>query len=113
MEFIPRFFKDSAQSFFLFGPRGTGKSTLIRSLYAEAIWIDLLKPDILRSYLARPERLEELVYGQPNVKTVVIDEIQKAPQLLTMVHHLIEKQLNSKIQKLLTFHSSLGFCSSL
>lgn len=96
MEFVPRFFKDSDQSFFLFGPRGTGKSTLIKSLYANAIWIDLLKPDILRSYLARPERLEELVEGQPNVKTVVIDEIQKAPQLLTMVHHLIEKQLNLK-----------------
>lgn len=96
MEFIPRFFKDSDQSFFLFGPRGTGKSTLIKTLYADAIWVDLLKPDILRSFLAQPERLEELVYGQPNVKTVVIDEIQKAPQLLTMVHHLIEKKLNLK-----------------
>lgn len=96
MQFIPRFFKDSEQSFFLFGPRGTGKSTLIRSLYADAIWIDLLKPDVLRSYLAKPERLEEVALAQPNIKTIVIDEIQKAPQLLTMVHHLIEKKLNLK-----------------
>ncbi len=96
MHFIPRFFKDPGQSFFLFGPRGTGKSTLIKALYKDAIWIDLLKPDVLRSYLAYPERLGNLIEGQPSIKTIVIDEIQKAPQLLTMIHHLIEKKIGLK-----------------
>ncbi|MBM3610933.1 MAG: ATP-binding protein [Alphaproteobacteria bacterium] len=96
MTLIRRHFKDPDQSFFLFGPRGTGKSTLIRSLYKEAIWVDLLKPEILRGYLARPEKLEELINGNPHKKNVVIDEIQKAPQLLSVIHHLIEQKKGLK-----------------
>jgi predicted AAA+ superfamily ATPase len=96
MKFINRFFKEPSYSFFLFGPRGTGKSTLIHSLYKEAIWVDLLKPDILRSYLAYPERLEELIEGQPHISTIVIDEIQKAPGLLTVIHSLIESKKNKR-----------------
>ncbi len=77
-------------SFFLFGPRGTGKSTWLRSERPGAIWVDLLDPEAQRLYLARPERLRELIAGRPQVDDVVIDEIQKAPALLDVVHDLAE-----------------------
>lgn len=89
---IPRCFKVPKQSFFLFGPRGTGKSTLLRALWKDALWVDLLEPDVFRSYSARPERLRELVEANPEARVVVIDEIQKSPELLPMVHALIEKR---------------------
>lgn len=96
MELITRFFNDPEHSYFLFGPRGTGKSTLIKELYPDSIWIDLLKPAVLREYLARPERLSEVVAGSPNISAVVIDEVQKAPGILTVVHSLIEEKLGLK-----------------
>lgn len=89
---FPRFFNPPKQSFFLFGPRGTGKSTLIRALYPEALWIDLLFPDHLRNYLARPERLFETVNAIQDQSIIVIDEIQKVPGLLSVVHLLIEQK---------------------
>jgi len=103
-ELIPRFFKSPKESFFLFGPRGTGKSTWLRSNYKDALWVDLLDPDTFRPYIAKPERLEELVFGNPGKKTVIIDEVQKAPALLDVVHGLIEKKL--KIQFILTGSSA-------
>ncbi len=89
---IPRFFKAPKESFFLFGPRGTGKSTWLRTLMKNALWIDLLDPEELRSYSARPERLRELVLGNRDKRIIVIDEIQKVPDLLSVVHLLIEKK---------------------
>lgn len=87
---IPRCFRVPPQSFFLFGPRGTGKTTLLRSLWKDALWIDLLEPDVFRSFSARPERLRELLDGNPHAQTLVIDEIQKVPQLLSSIHAIIE-----------------------
>lgn len=91
---IKRKFKVPEESFFLFGPRGTGKTTLLRKEFPEALWIDLLLPDVFRRYSARPERLIELVRAYPEKKTVVIDEVQKVPELLSVVHSLIEEKLN-------------------
>jgi len=90
---IPRLFKPSKHSFFLFGPRGTGKSTWLRKNMPDAVWIDLLEADEFRSYSARPERLKELLLAINEKKTVVIDEIQKVPALLSVVHSLIERKL--------------------
>ena len=101
---IPRIFTPPKQHFFLFGPRGTGKTTLLKKLYPDALWIDLLQPDTFRSYSARPERLREVVLANLNKKIVVIDEIQKLPQLLDVIHWLIEKKL--KIQFILTGSSA-------
>jgi len=101
---IPRIFVTPKNSFFLFGPRGTGKTTWLRQNFPEAVWVDLLEPEVFRSYSARPERLEETVFAHPDKKTVVIDEIQKIPELLSAVHTLIEKKLN--IQFILTGSSS-------
>ncbi|OGW25257.1 MAG: ATPase [Nitrospirae bacterium GWC2_42_7] len=92
MELISRFIKAEKQSFFLLGPRGTGKSTFIQKTFPDALYIDLLLPDIFRNYNARPERLLETVHAHKNIKTVVVDEIQKAPQLLEVVHSLIEEK---------------------
>lgn len=92
MELIERFFKSEEQSFFLLGPRGTGKSTLIKHRFPEALYVDLLLPDVFRNYSARPERLREAVQAQPRRKIVVIDEIQKTPSLLEVVHSLLEEK---------------------
>ena len=95
MEFIGRFFQNPGTSYFLFGPRGTGKSTWIDRQYSNALIIDLLQPNQFRMFSARPERLTEVIEGNPGNNPIVIDEIQKVPSLLDVVHHLIEtkKQL--------------------
>jgi predicted AAA+ superfamily ATPase len=92
METIGRFIEAEKQSFFLLGPRGTGKSTFIRKEFPEALYVDLLLPDVFRNYTAYPERLREVVHAQRGKKVVVIDEVQKAPQLLEVVHSLIEEK---------------------
>lgn len=90
MESIGRFFNAPAGSFYLFGPRGTGKTTWLQQAFPDALRIDLLSPPEHRAYLARPERLEDLVDANPMRRVVVIDELQKAPVLLDVVHRLIE-----------------------
>jgi len=90
MAFVNRFFIPPEQSFFLFGPRGTGKSTWIKQRYPDAVFIDLLAPEVFRSYAARPERLRERVAGEDG-RIIVIDEVQKVPELLDVTHELLEK----------------------
>lgn len=92
MNILERCFDPGRGSYFLFGPRGTGKSTWVRRAYPRAAVVDLLDPAVQREYAARPERLIELVRGLPPVATVVIDEIQKVPELLSSVHLLIEEE---------------------
>ena len=92
MATVGRFIQAPQASYFLFGPRGTGKSTWLRATYEDALWIDLLAPDVHRQYAARPERLRELVAGNPDKAVVIIDEVQKAPILLDVVHELIERR---------------------
>lgn len=89
--YIPRFLDLPKQNCFLFGPRGTGKSTFLQNHLPDALWLDLLKPENYRQYKARPERLEELTLGNPQKKDVVIAEIQRVPELLPLVHRIIEK----------------------
>jgi len=85
-----------SNSFFLFGARGTGKSTLIREILppAATLYIDLLRPTQERKLRDRPEELAEMLshaqQTNPDFKWVVIDEVQKVPELLDVVHHLIE-----------------------
>jgi len=78
------------ESFFLWGPRQTGKSTLLRATYPNAHWIDLLRSDLYRRYLERPARLREELQAMDRPNLVVIDEVQKVPDLLDEVHLLIE-----------------------
>ena len=76
----------------MFGPRGTGKSTFLRQAFPDALWVDLLGPDVYQRFAARPERLRELVDGNLDAKVVVLDEVQRVPALLDVVHHLIERR---------------------
>ncbi len=91
MELVSRFFKIPDQSCFLLGPRGTGKSTWLREQLPDALYLDLLDPALHRSLGARPERLRELLAGSPDRETVVIDEIQRVPELLTVIHAVLEE----------------------
>jgi predicted AAA+ superfamily ATPase len=85
-----RFLSGPAGSFFLFGPRGTGKSTWLQATLPGALRVDLLDPASQRQFQARPERLRELLAGQSGVRDVVVDEIQKVPALLDVVHQMVE-----------------------
>ncbi len=96
MATLGRFFQDPGSHYFLFGPRGTGKSTWLRETYPDALWIDLLAPEAHRLYAARPERLREVVAGGPDGAVVVIDEVQKVPELLDVVHDLIERRTGAR-----------------
>ena len=96
MEFVERFFTPPHQSYFLFGPRGTGKSTWLKATYPKALWIDFLNLDVLRFYLAAPERLREVVAALPDGSEIVIDEVQKIPSILSEVHGLIEQKRKLK-----------------
>ena len=92
------------ESFFLWGPRQSGKSMLLKTIYPNALWYDLLKTDLYIRLLNKPSLLrEDLLYAQAETKPnfIVIDEIQKIPALLDEVHWLIE---NTK--------SVFGLCGS-
>ncbi|MDL1962320.1 MAG: ATP-binding protein [Deltaproteobacteria bacterium] len=92
------------KSFFLFGPRATGKSTLIkRQLSETATVIDLLDSRLYLRLLSSPHDLESIIYSGHKTGIVVIDEIQRIPELLNEVHRLIE---NKKITFLLTGSSA-------
>ena len=92
MEVVSRFFTPPSESFFLFGPRGTGKSTWLRHAMPDALFVDLLQPDVARELTARPERLRDIIAGSPDAATVVVDEVQRVPELLNLVHALIESK---------------------
>jgi predicted AAA+ superfamily ATPase len=91
MEFRSRFFRIPKKSFFLFGPRGTGKSTWLRHELPDAVFVDLLKPEVYRELQARPERLREIAKGSARNRTVVVDEVQRVPELLSVVHATLEQ----------------------
>lgn len=91
MESVTRYFDLPRGNFFLFGPRGTGKSTLLAKALPEALLIDLLKPDVYRAYKATPERIIERVEAEPDRMDVVVDEVQRVPELLPAIHHLMER----------------------
>lgn len=92
MESVTRFFQPPSGSFFLLGPRGTGKSWWTRRVFPDALVVDLLEPSMERRLLARPELLEAMAEGMPKPGAVIVDEVQKAPALLDVVHRLIERK---------------------
>ena len=69
--------KEKTETFFLWGPRQTGKTTLLRQKYPNAFWIDLLKADHYRRYLTRPERMREEIEALESTPFVVIDEAHR------------------------------------
>ena len=79
------------ESFFLWGPRQTGKTSLLRSTYPGARRVDLLETDTFSRYASQPHLLRQELEAEPH-RFVVIDEIQKVPALLDEVHWLIENR---------------------
>src|SRR3990167_7130208 len=91
---IPRLLQlPDDESFFLFGPRGVGKTTLLKQLswFSQSLYINLLKPGDETRFARRPGELESMVKALPAAtKHIIIDEVQKIPRLLDVVHDLIE-----------------------
>lgn len=84
-----------SHSFFLFGPRGTGKSELLRQTFSadNALFLDLLDPELSNSLSAYPNRLLEIIIPEIKKKNwIIIDEVQKVPQLLEIVHQQLSKK---------------------
>lgn len=88
---IARQLQPPSASFFLFGPRGTGKSTWIASQFEGALRIDLLRESTWRELLGHADRLEALADAE-RTELIVIDEVQKLPALLDEAHRLIERR---------------------
>jgi predicted AAA+ superfamily ATPase len=82
------------ESLFLWGARQTGKSTLLKEAFPDAIWFDLLQSDVFERLRRNPAQLREIVIANDKKKTVVIDEVQRIPELLNEVHWLIENNRN-------------------
>jgi predicted AAA+ superfamily ATPase len=79
------------KSFFLFGPRGTGKTTWVKFAFPEVVYIDLLEAEVFNDLTANPQRLENFI--PPDFRDwIVIDEVQRVPDLLHEVHRLIESR---------------------
>lgn len=87
----PRFYNPLIdESFFLFGPRGTGKTTWLKHTFPQAQRLDLLDSETARLLLAAPERLTGMIRDPGRSQPIIIDEVQKVPALLDEVHRLIE-----------------------
>jgi predicted AAA+ superfamily ATPase len=78
------------KSFFLFGPRGTGKTTWVKATFPKGLYLDLLEAELYNDLLANPQRLENMI-PKGFTDWVIIDEIQRVAELLNEVHRLIEK----------------------
>ncbi len=111
MRYIPRFLKPPKESFFLFGPRGTGKSTWLQHTYIKQVRIDLLDAAEERKFLVRPEKLKEIAGTLSPGDVCIVDEVQRVPQLIPVIHSLIEEKKG--IQFILTGSSARKFRRSV
>ncbi len=82
---------EAGRSFFLFGPRGTGKTTWLKRRLPDALFINLLRSEFYNPLSAEPGRIRTLIPPQYR-NWVVIDEVQRVPELLNEVHDLIESR---------------------
>ena len=91
-----RIFQASKRSFFILGPRGTGKTTWLKNHYKKAIFYDLLNPSIYLKLQKNPALFRQEVLALPKNSIIVIDEVQKLPILLDDVHHFLSQRNNKK-----------------
>ena len=80
------------RSVFLFGPRGTGKSTFARQCFPDALVIDLRAGALARGLAAEPERLHGFLDASPTSQWVVIDEVSRVPSVLDVVHQRLDRE---------------------
>ncbi|MFH1706363.1 MAG: AAA family ATPase [Planctomycetota bacterium] len=104
------------QSAFLWGPRKTGKSTYLKTVFPQSIVYDFLKTDLMLELAARPHLLREQLLARPErdlAEPVILDEVQKVPRILDEVHWLIENKglrfilCGSSARKLKKSHANL------
>ncbi len=79
------------ESLFLWGARQTGKSTLLNHLFPNALWFDLLLSDVYERLSKNPSVFREIILADHQNKIVIVDEIQRIPELLNEIHWLISK----------------------
>ncbi|PIR22651.1 MAG: ATPase [Deltaproteobacteria bacterium CG11_big_fil_rev_8_21_14_0_20_45_16] len=89
---IVRSLRPPSKSFFLLGPRATGKSTWLRQKFESALFLNLLKSETYFLLLHSPEKLREIVGAEPKNRWIILDEIQRLPALTQEVHYLIESE---------------------
>jgi len=89
---LKRIFKAPLQSYFLMGPRGSGKSTWLRATYPDAHVVDLLSEETYQRLLANPGQFANELRAVPTDRWVIIDEVQRLPGLLNEVHRFIEEK---------------------
>ena len=89
---LNRIFKAPEQSFFLLGPRGTGKSTWLRATFPNAYVIDLLSEETYQRLLANPGHFASELRSVKTGHWVIVDEVQRLPNLLNEVHRFIEEK---------------------
>ena len=89
---ISRVLQGPSGSYFLWGCRGTGKSTWLRRTYPDATWFDLLDEGLYQRLLADPSEFGDRLRALPPESRVVVDEVQRLPSLLNEVHRAIETQ---------------------
>ena len=87
----PRIIHPVLQSFFLFGPRGVGKTAWLHQRFPDALFFDLLDHRVYTELLAAPERLGDRI-PERHRNWVVVDEVQRVPVVLNEVHRLIESR---------------------
>src|SRR4051812_29080410 len=80
------------RSFFLFGPRATGKTTWLHESFEGALWFNLLSETELVRLLREPDRFRGSIDSLPGATWVVVDEVQKLPQLLDAVHDSLTRR---------------------
>ena len=97
----------NTHSFFLFGPRGAGKTRLLKAEFLDryALYVDLLSSDEFGELSLRPDSLKTRIEGRYDLKKVIIDEVQKVPALLDVVHQLIENN-SQNLQFIITGSSA-------
>ena len=103
-KYIPRKLIPPEGSYFLLGPRGTGKSTWLLQHYPNAVRIDLLLGEEERRFSSYPERIRGVAAELRKGSTLIIDEIQRVPRLLPEIHALIEEK--KEIQYVMTGSSA-------
>jgi len=93
------------KSFFLFGPRGTGKTTWLKDLFKPDLYVDLLRSETYLELENTPEKIRDYILALPKKSKIVIDEIQRLPQLLNEIHAIMS-EFEDKYQFALTGSSA-------
>lgn len=84
-----KFIGMDGESVFFWGARQTGKTTLLKSLFPEAQYVDLLLNDVYMRFRSNPRQLREMITAREEPGLVIVDEIQRIPELLNEIHWLM------------------------